>query len=185
MGSPGSSRALPWRKCRSDRQIAATETRTSASPGSSILGSGTARTETLPISSKTTARTGVPTLGSAAFRGRVEELGGHRGREMDELVRRAHVPDHRGQVALELELALHHALHRVEVPGQDLLPPGVRRADYVSGLRALLGSHDAAGPALAVPQVEPGPRVGGYVLIGFGLEHEGHVPLPIRRGPPG
>src|SRR4029453_10916309 len=102
MGSPGSSGALPWRKCTSDRQIAATQTRTSASPGSSIRGSGTARPETLPSSSKTTVRTPVPTLRRAAFRGLVEELGGHRGREMDELFRRAHVRDLRGEVALDM-----------------------------------------------------------------------------------
>src|SRR6266498_2164198 len=134
--------------------MAATETRTSASSGSSIPGSGTTRTETLPSSSKTTARTPVPTLGRAASRGLVEELGGHAGREMDELVRRAHVPDDRGQVALELQLSLHHALHGIEVPGQDLLPPGVRGAHDVPGFRALLGGHDAASSALPVPQVD-------------------------------
>src|SRR6266498_518978 len=164
--------------------MAATETRTSASSGSSIPGSGTARTETLPSSSKTTARTAVPALGRAASRGLVEELGGHAGREMDELVRGAHVSDDRGQVALELQLSLHHALHRIEVPGQDLLPPGVRSAHDVPGFRALLGGHDAASPALPVPQVEPGPRVAGHVLVGFGLEHKGHIPLPVRGGIP-
>ena len=55
--SPGSSGALPWKKWRSEPQIAESVTRTIASSGSSTTGSGTSATTTRPTSSKTTART--------------------------------------------------------------------------------------------------------------------------------
>src|SRR4029453_3886916 len=79
----------------------------------------------------------------------------------------------------------HHALSGVPVPGQALLPPGVGGTHDVPGLRPLLGSDDPAGPALAVPQVEPAPRVGGHVLVGFGPEHQGPIPPPAPGGIPG
>src|SRR3954452_14629801 len=103
--SPGDIGALPWRKWRSLPQIPATETRMTASPGSSMRASGTSRTATEPTSWKTTAFTRrLPPLSSADL---VDELRLHRAGETDELLRGVHVPEDCRQVAPELELALH------------------------------------------------------------------------------
>ncbi len=56
MTVPGSIGAFPWKKCRSDPQMPACDTRRIASPGSSIAGSGTVATSTTPSLRKTTAR---------------------------------------------------------------------------------------------------------------------------------
>src|SRR5687767_9405439 len=87
----------------------------------------------------------------------VRELGLDGLREVDELVRGLDVAHDRREVARELELALHHALDRVELLPDDLLPARVRRANHEGRLLALLRGDELALPALAVPEVEPGP----------------------------
>src|SRR3990170_4401913 len=147
MPSPASSGAFPWRKCRSEPQIAASVTRTMASPGSSISGSGTSRTATRPTSSKTTALI----AGRSSLRRLADEPSGHRHREAHELVGGLRVSNDLRQIALEAELALHHALDGIELPPQDLLPAGEGGPDDELRLRSPLGRHPASFAAPAVP----------------------------------
>src|SRR5438132_3309922 len=110
-----------------------------------MTASGTSATRTFPTCSKTTAR-----IGS----GPVGELGLDLRGQLNQDVRGVHVPHDRRKVSLHLQLALHHAAHRVQVAEHDLLPPRVGRADDVPGRGRTLGTNDAAPPAGAVPQTE-------------------------------
>src|SRR3954454_19333271 len=178
--SPGDIGALPWRKWRSLPQIPATETRMTASPGSSMRASGTSRTATEPTSWKTTAFTRrLPPLSSADL---VDELRLHVAGETDQFLRGANVPQDRRQVAAELELALHDPLHGIELAADDVFPARVRRPHDETRLRALLGGDEPARAALPVPEIEPAPYVRGNPLVRFGLEDEGDVSLPRPRG---
>src|SRR5438105_3082947 len=154
--------------------MAAALTRTIASLGSSIRGSATSRTVSRLTSSKTTAFTSPLLL--------VDELGRNRLCQVDQLVRRLHVAHDRGEVALQLQLALHHPLHGIELLADHFLPPGVRRADDEPRLLALLGAQAVLpAAALAVPQVEPRPDVLRQAVVRLGLEDVRDVALP-RRG---
>src|SRR5437588_418718 len=84
-------------------RTAAALTRTIASLGSSIRGSATSRTASRLTSSKTTAFTSPALL-------LVDELGRNRLGQVHQLVRGLDVAHDRGEVALQLQLALHHPL---------------------------------------------------------------------------
>src|SRR5438093_9849234 len=108
-----------------------------------MTGSGTSARRTFPMSSKTTART-LP----------VGELRLDGAGEMHQLVRRADVPNDRGEVAMHPQLPLHHPPHGIEVSFEHLPPSRVRRPDHESrGLR-LAGIDDPAAAALSVPAVQ-------------------------------
>src|SRR6185503_16876893 len=102
---PGSIGALPWKKCRSDPQIAARRTRTIASVGSTISGSSRSTTSTTPSERKTAAR----------ISGLVGELGRDQPGQSHELVRRVDVPHDRRQITADAKLPLHHRFDRVEL----------------------------------------------------------------------
>src|SRR2546423_5927194 len=155
--------------------MAAALTRTIASLGSSIRGSATSRTASRLTSSKTTAFTSPALL-------LVDELGRNRLGQVHQLVRRLDITHDRGEVALQLQLALHHPLHWVELLADHFLPWRVRRPDDEPRLLALLGTQ-AVLPvaALAVPQVEPCPDVLRQAVVRLGLEDVRDVALP-RRG---
>src|SRR5439155_12976093 len=82
----------------------------------------------------------------------VDELGGNAGGQVDQLVGRLHIADDGRQVALQLELPLHHALDRVELLSNDFLPPAVWSHDDELGLGTFLGGNVVLRvPALPVP----------------------------------
>src|SRR6186997_3183370 len=171
--SPGAIGAFRWKKCRSDPQIAARVTRTIASVGSRSSGSGTSSIRTRPASANTTARTASALVG---------ERGRNLAAQMHEFVGRFHVPHDRGEITAHPQFALHHGPHRVEFAEHDVLPPGVGRADHVLRRLALLGIHEAAATARAVPQVEVAPGVLRHPAVGFGLDQERDVALPVLGG---
>src|SRR2546421_134839 len=124
--------------------MAAVVTRTMASVGSSMRGSGTSTTVRVRTSSYTTAFTGCLPFGLGALL--VDELGGNARREVHQLVGGLHVADDGGQVAFQLELALHHALDGVQLLSDDLLPPRVGGPDDELRLLALIGRYAELGP---------------------------------------
>src|SRR5437773_11604363 len=98
MPSPEEIGAFPLKKWRSEPQMLERVTRRTASSGSSTSASGTSTTRTLPISSKTTARTRSALVGEDRL-----DLTG----QLHQDVRRVHVPDDRRQIAVDPQLALH------------------------------------------------------------------------------
>src|SRR5436309_266479 len=161
MTSPGVSGILPWRKWRSEPQIAAARIRTIASFGSSIRGSATSRTASCWTPSNTTAFIEVLRL--------VDELGGNGLRQIHELVGSLDVANDGREIALQLELPLHHPLDGVELLADHFLPPRIGGPDDEPGLLALVRRQPVARvTALPVPQVEPRPHVLRESVVGFG-----------------
>src|SRR5438270_6396749 len=83
----------------------------------------------------------------------VREVDRDPGRALGHLLRRPGVADDGRQVALQLQLALHHALGRVQLLLHHLLPAGVGRCDDEVALARLVGADDLDRAGLAVIQV--------------------------------
>src|SRR5438309_8823174 len=112
----------------------------------------------------------------------VREVDRDPGRALGHLLRRPGVADDGRQVALELELALHHPLGRVELLAHHLLPARVGRRHHEVALLRLIGRNHLDVPGLAVEEVQENPVAVGDVLIGLGLDDQAHGPLPALAG---
>src|SRR5450756_1471823 len=118
----------------------------------------------------------------------IGELGGVRppdlGAQVSEALRGPDRAHDGGEVALQLELALHHALGAVELLLADL-GPALQRAgdDEVPGL-ADIGRDDPYGAAVTVPQVHEDVEVDVKAVIGCRLHVRDDRAFPVLGGLP-
>src|SRR2546423_10948128 len=106
----------------------------------------------------------------------VDEFGLDGARDGNERLGSLHVADHCEDVALELDLAGHHALDRVQLLFDDLLPSSVGSAEDEPRLAPLLGGETVPkAVALAIRQVHPRADVVGYAHVWLGLDDETKV----------
>src|SRR5438067_970621 len=130
-----------------------------------------------------------PSAYSTSFSGRVTrrlrfvgKLDRDAGRALGHLLRRPGVADDGRQVALQLQLALHHALGRVQLLLHHLLPAGVGRCDDEVALARLVGADDLDRAGLAVIQVHEDAFGLGKLLVRLGLDDQPDRPLPTLAG---
>src|SRR5579859_191245 len=124
-----------------------------------------------------------PSVYSTSFWGRVtrrlrfvRELDRDPRRALGHLLRRPGVADDGRQVALQLQLALHHALGRVELLLHHLLPAGVGRRDDEVARAGLGGTDHLDGPRLAVVEIHEDALGLGEPLVGLGLDDQADRP---------
>src|SRR5437588_2130471 len=114
--------------------------------------------------------------------GFVREFDRDPGRALGHLLRGPGVADDGRQVSLQLQLALHHPLGRVELLLHHLLPARVGGGDDEVGLGSGVGAGELDVARLTVEEIHVDPLRLWEVLVGLGLDDQSDRPLPTLAG---